>query len=148
MDAAGEGKAPVFDLNPSLSIYWVLFIFVATFCIVQLFVGVIIDNYNREMSVLTEEQKKWVLLRRVLSKMGPEKLGPPENQVRLWVYRIVRSREFDVIIMALVLLNVAFMATNYYGVKDTVWGDCLVYINWIFVVLFALEAVAKIFAFG
>jgi hypothetical protein len=46
IDAVGPGEAPVRDHNPAASIYFIVFIFFTTFFIMNLFVGVVIDNYD------------------------------------------------------------------------------------------------------
>ena len=91
MDIDGVDKAPIENNQEVFAVYWVLFIFVCTFFVVQLFVGVIIDNYNREMNILTDEQKRWVLLKRVMMNMGPDPLTRPTTLWRLKVYRVVST---------------------------------------------------------
>jgi len=142
-----EWQAPVYNNYPLFSFYWVLFIFVCTFFVVQLFVGVIIDNYNREMNILTDEQKRWVLLRRVMLNMGPDPLVRPKGAFRLMVYRVVRSQAFDTLIVVLVLVNTLFMAMAYWNMTDALTA-VLSNVNYFFVGAFAAEMVVKLIAFG
>jgi len=141
------GDVPVLNNKPEAALYWVFFIFVCTFFIVQLFVGVIIDNYNREMNILTEEQKRWVLLKRVMMNMGPDALTRPKNKYRLVMYKIVRAQAFDQAIIFLVIVNTAFMASVSWNMSSD-YKSILVTVNLVFVIAFALEMVMKLIAFG
>lgn len=147
MDIDGEGLPPKYNNHKEYALYWVMFIFVCTFFIVQLFVGVIIDNYNREMNILTEEQKRWVLLKRVMMNMGPDQLVRPDNQVRLMVYKMVRSNVFDQAIITLVILNTLFMALQHWDEPKKL-TDVLTIANLFFIVAFVAEMLLKLFAFG
>ena len=147
MDIAGPGQVPIYNNHKEFALYWVLFIFVCTFFIVQLFVGVIIDNYNREMNILTEEQKRWVLLRRVMMNMGPDSLVRPKQKWRLVVYKVVRSSAFDQLIIALVVLNTMFMAMTHWDMTVS-FIEILAVVNLFFVIIFLLEMIVKLIAFG
>jgi len=146
-DGPGSGKPPIFNNQPEAALYWVFFIFICTFFIVQLFVGVIIDNYNREMNVLTESQKRWVLLKRVMLNMGPDPLSRPKQWWRLPIYSLVRTEMFDWMITAMVIINVAFIAMTHYGQSET-FTQTLAMANLFFVGAFAFEMLLKLVAFG
>ena len=47
IDAVEPGKAPERNHNPAASIYFIFFIFFTTFFIMNLFVGVVIDEYEK-----------------------------------------------------------------------------------------------------
>jgi len=147
MDIAGEGKAPIFNNHIENSLYWVLFIFICTFFIVQLFVGVIIDNYNREMNVLTESQKRWVMLKRLMMNLGPDPLCRPKEYWRLIIYKLVRTEAFDITVTVLVVINVMFIASTHYGQSDA-WTEMLENVNLFFVAAFSFEMILKLIAFG
>ena len=64
--ARGIDLIPIQMSNPSASIYFVIFIVIGNFFMLNLFVGVIISTYNREKELLgknfllTEKQRKWL----------------------------------------------------------------------------------------
>ena len=47
IDAAGVGKAPIRDKNPWYSLFFIAFIIVGNMFLLNLFVGVVIDNFNQ-----------------------------------------------------------------------------------------------------
>lgn len=57
---------PVHFSNPGVPFYYMAFIVVGNFFLLNLFVGVVISTYNREKEImgknflLTEKQRKWL----------------------------------------------------------------------------------------
>lgn len=57
---------PVENSNNYYTIYFMVFMFIGFFFILNLFMGVVVSTYNREKDklgnnfLLTEEQKKWL----------------------------------------------------------------------------------------
>ena len=85
VDATGAGQQPKREAQPVAYIYFVVFIIVGSFFVLNLFIGVIIDNFNRlkkekEMEgqvgpglFLTEAQKKYVRNVRNMLRTEPSK---------------------------------------------------------------------------
>jgi hypothetical protein len=73
-----------------------LWIIVGNFLVLNLFVGVIIDNFNMikesnsGVSIFRKEQKLWVEIQRLFLKKVPQKLIiPPEDPMRNWFYVMI-----------------------------------------------------------
>lgn len=71
-------------------------IVIGNFLVLNLFVGVIIDNFNvikeknSGVSMFRKEQKLWVEIQRLFLKKTPAKLIiPPEDPIRNWCYRVI-----------------------------------------------------------
>ena len=67
MDARGVDLQPKKNAQPALALYFVAYMIIGSQFIINLFVGVVIDNinkikYNEEMgnSFVTHEQKQWI----------------------------------------------------------------------------------------
>ena len=66
MDTREPGFSPVRNDTSALSLYFILWMFVGSFFALNLFVGVVVDNFNRIKAVkdgsahLTEAQAQWV----------------------------------------------------------------------------------------
>lgn len=62
----GINLVPKYYSSISYSIFFVIFVIIGNFFIMNLFVGVLVSTYNREKEILgknfllTEEQKKWL----------------------------------------------------------------------------------------
>jgi hypothetical protein len=84
VDARGVNMQPVQDHARISCMYCIFFVLFGSFFMVNLFVGVVIDNFNRLKSVmgdgqlllLTPEQKKWLRIQRLMNKVRPARVFP------------------------------------------------------------------------
>jgi hypothetical protein len=66
VDSVGIGMQPKYNNNPVVSIYFVSFIIIGNIFILNLFVGIVIDKFNRlkdrmcGYSLMTRDQKEWI----------------------------------------------------------------------------------------
>lgn len=90
IDAVGIDEVPKLDNNIAVSLLFIIFIFLTSFFIMNLFISVIVDKFNEEIKKrqgshkFTEEQKEWVKIQRLLVFTNP-KIIPiePINCLRL-----------------------------------------------------------------
>lgn len=72
IDSVGYDKAPREKNQPMISLLYVLYIFVTTFFIMNLFISVIVDKFNEQIKKrqgsdnFSREQKEWVKIQRLL----------------------------------------------------------------------------------
>jgi hypothetical protein len=71
----------------------------------------------------------------------------PEAVFRKKIWKLVRSNQFDVFIMATIMLNIVQMAVSYQG-QPAWYTSFLAGINYIFTVIFLVEAILKMIAYG
>ncbi|XP_049622333.1 sodium channel protein type 10 subunit alpha isoform X2 [Suncus etruscus] len=158
MYAAVDSPTEV-DLQPKwenslyMYLYFVIFIIFGGFFTLNLFVGVIIDNFNQQKKKLggqdifmTEEQKKYYNAMKKLGSKKPQKPIPrPLNKYQGFVFDIVTKQTFDIIIMVLICLNMITMMveTDDQSEEKT---KVLNKINQFFVAVFTGECVMKMFA--
>ena len=91
VDVAGEDNNPIRDNHPEYAIFWVIFIIICSWFILGLFIGVIVDMFNTirnkrkwgDSIFLTEKQREWVQLQRVLFSLRPSKPVLPGGSGRL-----------------------------------------------------------------
>ena len=122
--------------------------------ILNLFVGVVIDNFNKikekEMGnfFLTHRQKLWLDIQKLfLSQNLKVKLFPPQNQIRLTCYYIVTNLYFEYFITVSIILNTIVMALRYYTMSGE-YALTLAISNYIFFAIFNIEAILKLLAMG
>lgn len=78
IDSREEGKQPIRETNIYMYLYFVFFIIFGSFFTLNLFIGVIIDNFNEQKKkaggslemFMTEDQKKYY---NAMKKMGSKK---------------------------------------------------------------------------
>ena len=151
IDSTPPGLAPDKNNSPFLGIYFVAFVMFGSFLALNLFVGTLIDSFldsTNTMSVLTDEQRNFVKSMRVLLKAKlPPAHKKPAPGCRRRVYTLVTNVYFDLTITFLIVLNIIFMAMEYYD-QPQYWSDMLAIANYVFVSIFACEALLKIVALG
>jgi hypothetical protein len=101
----------------------VAIIVVLSFFVMQLFVGVIIDNFNtmnKELSseggaLVTKEQKDWIQVQRTLTRITRSRAWQerrPAGWARGHAWDLTERRGFDALIMLCILLNTLLMAAG------------------------------------
>ncbi|KAM5281099.1 sodium channel protein type 11 subunit alpha [Ctenodactylus gundi] len=153
VDSKNENEQPEFEANPFMYIYFIAFIVFGSFFTLNLFIGVIIDNFNQQQKkisgqdiFMTEEQKKYYNAMKKLGTKKPQKPIPrPLNKCQGLVFNLVTSQVFDVFIMALIILNMVIMMAESRDQDDHV-KQIFNYLNIAFVIIFTLECLIKIFA--
>lgn len=49
IDSVGEDKGPKLDNRPQMAVVFIVFIFITTFFVMNLFISVIVDKFNEEI---------------------------------------------------------------------------------------------------
>ncbi|XP_006910851.1 sodium channel protein type 11 subunit alpha [Pteropus alecto] len=153
VDSNEKEDQPVFERNKYMYLYFVVFIIFGSFFTLNLFIGVIIDNFNQQQKkisgqdiFLTEEQNKYYNAMKKLGSKKPQKPIPrPLNKCQGLVFDLVTNQIFDVIIIILIILNMVSMMAESDNQSKTM-SLILDYLNLAFVVIFTIECLIKIFA--
>ncbi|XP_069770962.1 sodium channel protein type 1 subunit alpha-like isoform X2 [Narcine bancroftii] len=153
VDSRNIGEQPEYETNTYMYVYFVIFIIFGSFFTLNLFIGVIIDNFNQQKKKLggqdifmTEEQKKYYNAMKKLGSKKPQKPIPrPSNKFQGLIFDLVTKQAFDIIIMVLICLNMVTMMVETDDM-DPNMEKILFIINTIFIVLFTTECALKIIA--
>jgi hypothetical protein len=154
IDAAGHERAPIRDHRPEVGVFFVVFYIISNFFMLNLFIGIIIVNFDNVkqkidgLHLLSDEQKMWVDVQRMLVNFRPEvRLVPGDFWLSRRADAVVRSQAFEVGIAVVIGLNIAVIASEHEG--QPAWHtDFLRIANFAFVGIFAAEALMKIVAHG
>ncbi|XP_063789663.1 sodium channel protein type 2 subunit alpha-like isoform X1 [Pseudophryne corroboree] len=142
---------PKYEENLYMYLYFVIFIIFGSFFTLNLFIGVIIDNFNQQKKkfggqdiFMTEEQKKYYNAMKKLGSKKPQKPIPrPPNKYQGLVFDFVTKQAFDITIMILICLNMVTMMIETDEQSDDMENN-LYWINMVFIVLFTSEFVLKL----
>ncbi|KAK9410690.1 sodium channel protein type 2 subunit alpha-like [Crotalus adamanteus] len=153
VDSTGVEKQPQYEHNLYMYLYFVGFIIFGSFFTLNLFIGVIIDNFNQQKKkirgqdiFMTEEQKKYYNAMKKLGSKKPQKPIPrPSNKIQGFVFDIVTKQAFDIGIMVLICLNMVTMMVETAD-QDPSIEEILYWINLIFIVIFTGECLLKLIA--
>ena len=153
-DIVGFDKQPVRDASKGMEMFYVCFIIVGGFFLLNLFVGVTIEKFssmqekNKGGVFLTPEQHEWQKVQKIIGGAWPLKdQAPPEGKWRRSMHLVVTSNFFEDFIMAAIFINILFMAMTKEGMSDT-YEATLFYANIIFTAIFTLEAIMRIIGLG
>ncbi|XP_077581895.1 sodium channel, voltage gated, type VIII, alpha subunit b isoform X4 [Stigmatopora nigra] len=153
IDSRRVEDQPLYEDNLYMYIYFVIFIIFGSFFTLNLFIGVIIDNFNQQKKkfggqdiFMTEEQKKYYNAMKKLGSKKPQKPIPrPQNKIQGMVFDFVTQQVFDISIMILICLNmVTMMVETDDQSKET--EEVLYWVNFIFIIVFTGEFLLKLFA--
>ena len=153
VDSNGSG-APLENHNPVVAIYFLLVIVILAFFLTNLFVGVLLAEYEQagesdEYSGLTDPQTEYkLMLDIILSNTKPimrERAALGKNRAHL--HNLVTSRAFETAISGCIALNVVTMSLEWAG-QSQQQEDTLFYLSLSFISIFAIEAALKLTALG
>uniref|UniRef100_A0A8C6NPB1 Sodium channel protein n=1 Tax=Nothobranchius furzeri TaxID=105023 RepID=A0A8C6NPB1_NOTFU len=150
VDSRNVEDQPAYEVNLYMYLYFVIFIIFGSFFTLNLFIGVIIDNFNQQKKkissqdiFMTEEQKKYYNAMKKLGSKKPQKPIPrPTNEFQGFVFDFITKQAFDIVIMILICLNMVTMMVE--TDDQTEETDRILYwINLVFIVLFTGECALK-----
>jgi len=129
MDATEPGHAPERNDFSAAYVFAVFWMFVGSFFAINLFVGVVVDNFNRinaeaaaeggGSATMTAEQAQWIETMKMKNMAQPQKVQrPPDNCIRRLCFHVVTSSAFDTFIIGVIIANVGVMACDYWGIEN------------------------------
>ncbi|XP_068123457.1 sodium channel protein type 8 subunit alpha-like isoform X1 [Hyperolius riggenbachi] len=153
VDSRKVTQQPDYEDNIYMYIYFVIFIIFGSFFTLNLFIGVIIDNFNQQKKkfggqdiFMTEEQKKYYNAMKKLGSKKPQKPIPrPLNKFQGAIFDLITQQAFDIIIMILICLNMVTMMVE--TDDQTEYAEKVLYwVNLVFIVFFTTECILKLCA--
>ena len=122
--------------------------------ILNLFVGVIMDNFNKIKEkeewgslFVTDDQRCWIDAQRLgMAKTLQKKIDPPEGW-RGDIFKLVNHSVFEGIIMFFIAINTMVMASAYDGIPAAA-EKAFEYCNYLFAFIFNCEMVLKLLGLG
>ena len=154
IDQRGVDMQPVRDFNRLWAIYFVVFLVFGAFFILELFVGVIIENFSRLREIkghgllMTDAQRRWAQTQNFIMKIRPEVLlRRPDAKLGAMCYDIIMPGTnpwFDRFIAATIVANSISIAMVSFGDSSVILG----LLNSVFAGIFVVEAILKLLALG
>ncbi|CAO3675097.1 unnamed protein product [Umbelopsis ramanniana] len=145
---------PVFDWTAGTvyhCLYFVVFMVIAHGT-VQLFVGVILENFKQRngISTLTIPQRQYLDLRRQLAQVKPtRKPVRPTNPIRSLCYDLVINKQglFHKIMVGIVMLNIVVICTEYED-EPVILSQVQDYLYVAFIFCYLCEVLIKLIGLG
>ncbi|NXV80632.1 CAC1I protein, partial [Atlantisia rogersi] len=153
LDAVAVDQQPVTNNNPWMLLYFISFLLIVSFFVLNMFVGVVVENFHKcrqhqeaEEARRREEKR----LRRLEKKRRKAQRLPyyaTYCPIRLLIHSVCTSHYLDIFITFIICLNVVTMSLEHYN-QPVSLETALKYCNYLFTTVFVLEAVLKLVAFG
>ncbi|GMT23860.1 hypothetical protein PFISCL1PPCAC_15157, partial [Pristionchus fissidentatus] len=143
-----EDHGPVYNSRQSVAIFFITFIIVIAFFMMNIFVGFVIVTFQNEGEreyencELDKNQRKCI---EFALKAKPHRRYIPRNRFQYRVWWFVTSRAFEYVIFLIIVLNTLSLACKHYP-SGTQFENTLDILNLIFTGVFAFEAFFKIIA--
>uniref|UniRef100_A0A8C2DI04 Sodium channel protein n=1 Tax=Cyprinus carpio TaxID=7962 RepID=A0A8C2DI04_CYPCA len=145
VDSRNVKDQPEYEVNLYMYLYFVIFIILGAFFTLNLFIGVIIDNFNQQKKKIKEQKKYYNAMKKLGSKKPQKPIPRPKNKIQGFIFDLITQQAFDIFIMVLICLNmVTMMVETDDQSKQTT--NVLYWINVGFIVLFTSECVLKMAA--
>ncbi|ULT83283.1 hypothetical protein L3Y34_012492 [Caenorhabditis briggsae] len=164
IDAVGVDVQPIENYNEWRMIYFISFLLLVGFFVLNMFVGVVVENFHKCKEALEREMREKEKEKRLKRKLKRQKFEESMagkrkkmernypyyhdyGHTRLFLHGIVTSKYFDLAIAAVIGINVISMAMEFYmmpmGLKYVLKA-----LNYFFTAVFTLEAAMKLIALG
>uniref|UniRef100_A0A8C1M168 Calcium voltage-gated channel subunit alpha1 Ia n=1 Tax=Cyprinus carpio TaxID=7962 RepID=A0A8C1M168_CYPCA len=161
LDAVAVDQQPITNNNPWMLLYFISFLLIVSFFVLNMFVGVVVENFHKcrqHQEVEEAKRREEKRLRRMEKKRRSkkeEKRGEAQklpyyasySHVRLMIHTLCTSHYLDIFITFIICVNVVTMSLEHYSQPRSL-EIALKYCNYFFTSTFVLEAVLKLIAFG
>uniref|UniRef100_A0AAY4D7J0 Voltage-dependent L-type calcium channel subunit alpha n=1 Tax=Denticeps clupeoides TaxID=299321 RepID=A0AAY4D7J0_9TELE len=149
IDSDKEDMGPVFNNRVDISIFFIIYIILIAFFMMNIFVGFVIVTFQEQGEQeyknceLDKNQRQCV---QYALKARPLRCYIPKNPYQYHVWYVVTSCYFEYLMFFLIMLNTLCLGIQHCNQSDhvTKLSDTL---NLIFTVLFTLEMIVKLVAF-
>uniref|UniRef100_A0A8C2DQL9 Calcium channel, voltage-dependent, R type, alpha 1E subunit b n=1 Tax=Cyprinus carpio TaxID=7962 RepID=A0A8C2DQL9_CYPCA len=152
VDVTEENHGPSRGNRMEMSIFYVIYFVVFPFFFVNIFVALIIITFQEQGDKMMEEcnleKNERACIDFVISAKPLTRYMPQNRQTlqyRLWHFVVSPSFEYTVLVM--IALNTVVLMMKYHS-APAAYDIVLKHLNTAFTVLFSLECILKIFAFG
>ncbi|XP_057217841.1 calcium channel, voltage-dependent, P/Q type, alpha 1A subunit, b isoform X6 [Triplophysa rosa] len=152
VDSTYEDQGPSPGYRMEMSIFYVVYFVVFPFFFVNIFVALIIITFQEQGDKMMEDYSLEKNERACIDfaiNAKPLTRHMPQNkqsfQYRMWQF--VVSPPFEYSIMTLIALNTIVLMMKYKGASEA-YDDVLKYLNIVFTILFFMECILKLIAFG
>ncbi|KAM9210658.1 voltage-dependent T-type calcium channel subunit alpha-1H [Dugong dugon] len=159
LDAVGIDQQPVQNHNPWMLLYFISFLLIVSFFVLNMFVGVVVENFHkcRQHQEAEEARRREEKRLRRLERKRRSTFPNPEAQRRPYyadytptrraIHSLCTSHYLDLFITFIIGVNVITMSMEHYDQPKSL-DEALKYCNYIFTIVFVVEAVLKLVAFG
>nr|XP_032525011.1 muscle calcium channel subunit alpha-1 [Danaus plexippus plexippus] len=149
IDSNAEDRGPITNFRPIVAAYYIIYIIIIAFFMVNIFVGFVIVTFQNEGEQeyknceLDKNQRNCI---EFALKAKPIRRYIPKHRIQYKVWWFVTSQPFEYAIFVLIMINTITLAMKYHD-QSPEYSRALDMLNMIFTAVFALEFIFKLAAF-
>ncbi|XP_078799389.1 voltage-dependent T-type calcium channel subunit alpha-1I isoform X1 [Oryzias latipes] len=153
LDAVGIDQQPITNNNPWMLLYFISFLLIVSFFVLNMFVGVVVENFHkcRQHQEVEEAKRQEEKRQRRMEKKRRKAQKLPYyasyGRIRLAIHALCTSHYLDLVITFIICINVITMSLEHYSQPQSL-ETALKYCNYFFTSTFVIEASLKLVAFG
>ncbi|XP_063148923.1 voltage-dependent L-type calcium channel subunit alpha-1D [Candoia aspera] len=149
IDSNGENVGPIYNYRVEISIFFIIYIIIIAFFMMNIFVGFVIVTFQEQGEQeyknceLDKNQRQCV---EYALKARPLRRYIPKNPYQYKFWYMVNSAVFEYIMFVLIMLNTLCLAMQHYG-QSKLFNDAMDILNMVFTAVFTVEMILKLIAF-
>ena len=158
VDSRGIDMQPVRNQHYAYIYFFILFIVIGSFFALNLFVGVMIDNFGRVKDnqrtgknkkgsmFMTPEQQEWIRTYQLVKLIKPHATKvAPSDWIGMKMFEVQNHKYFEGTVLACIALNSIVLSISNFGMSDKLM-EAIDVVNMIFAFIFTLEMAIKVLA--
>ncbi|XP_036074489.1 voltage-dependent L-type calcium channel subunit alpha-1D isoform X6 [Rousettus aegyptiacus] len=149
IDSNGENIGPIYNYRVEISIFFIIYIIIVAFFMMNIFVGFVIVTFQEQGEKeyknceLDKNQRQCV---EYALKARPLRRYIPKNPYQYKFWYVVNSSPFEYMMFVLIMLNTLCLAMQHYE-QSKMFNDAMDILNMVFTGVFTVEMVLKVIAF-
>ncbi|XP_067854838.1 voltage-dependent L-type calcium channel subunit alpha-1D [Heptranchias perlo] len=149
IDSNGENIGPIYNNRVEISIFFIIYIIIIAFFMMNIFVGFVIVTFQEQGELeyknceLDKNQRQCV---EYALKARPLRRYIPKNPYQYKFWYMVNSTGFEYIMFVLIMLNTLCLAVQHYE-QSPFFNYTMDILNMVFTAVFTVEMVLKLIAF-
>ncbi|XP_070246877.1 voltage-dependent L-type calcium channel subunit alpha-1D isoform X6 [Myotis yumanensis] len=149
IDSNGENVGPIYNYRVEISIFFIIYIIIVAFFMMNIFVGFVIVTFQEQGEKeyknceLDKNQRQCV---EYALKARPVRRYIPKNPYQYKFWYVVNSSPFEYMMFVLIMLNTLCLAMQHYE-QSKMFNDAMDILNMVFTGVFTVEMVLKVIAF-
>ncbi|XP_049427418.1 voltage-dependent T-type calcium channel subunit alpha-1I-like [Epinephelus fuscoguttatus] len=153
LDAVAVDQQPIRNNNPWMLLFFISFLLIVSFFVLNMFVGVVVENFHKcrqqqeEEEARLREEKRQRRLEKRRRRAQEKPYYADYSPLRRSIHTVCTSHYLDLFITIIIFTNLLTMSMEHYN-QPQYLEEILKYCNYVFTVVFVIEAILKLIAFG
>ncbi|XP_075948050.1 voltage-dependent T-type calcium channel subunit alpha-1H-like [Anarhichas minor] len=153
LDAVAVDKQPIRNNNPWMLLFFISFLLIVSFFVLNMFVGVVVENFHKcrqeqeEEEARMREEKRQKRMEKRRRRAQEKPYYADYSPLRRSIHTVCTSHYLDLFITIIIFTNLLTMSMEHYN-QPQYFVEILKYCNYVFTLIFVIETILKLTAFG